>query len=254
MFRIIAAVQFETRKAIKTLEFANSKYIGDPINIIRILNQKGCQEILVNDIGATQHGNLDLEYIKLLAEEARIPFSYGGGLSQLTNSKSLTQLGVERFVVSTAIHEEPDYVSTLVKTLGSSSIAACLELAYVEKEWTIKYRGGRLQSTLSFNETISRALEIGVGEIILKPVNFDGVSGINLIEGYKDILDNVKIHNLQNQVELLVSGGFHNEALLNLGIKELKIDGIIIGTLVCFLRGNRDSILINYPKQWSIKA
>ena len=107
--RLIAAVQIEHEKAVKTVGFGNPTYIGDPFNILRILNEKGAQEIAILDIEASKSGEINYTYIKELSEEVNIPMVYGGGISEKSDIRLLTSLGVERFIVGQSVFSNPNF-------------------------------------------------------------------------------------------------------------------------------------------------
>jgi cyclase len=253
--RLIANVQMNENRAQKTFEFQNPSYLGDPLNIIRILNQKGAQEIVLTDLGASVSRNINYELIKFIADEVTVPFSYAGGISQNTDIKRLASLGVERFIINTSFFQSPTVVSELVRRLGSSSVSLSIDITGVEfskmsKSFT--FGGGKKNSELLFEEICDRTINLDIGEIIFRIVDLDGSDGEKTLEIYNNFFEVHKqeISKIGNR-QILIGTGVRNRTVME-GLNScLPIDGCVVGSLVSFAKkGN--GVLVNFPKELSV--
>lgn len=253
MFRVISGLQIINQEAVKTVEFGNPNYIGDPINIIRILNAKGSQEILVQDIAATQSMNIDFDYLALLAEEAFVPFGYGGGINEKTTPDKLTKLGVERFYINTLFYTAPNFVRNLVDHLGSSSVCISLDLKYQDNSWKSFYRGGRELSTRSLSENIDLISKLAPGEVVFKLIDFDGLKGNLDIQKYIDLSNELSRYPELSRKQMILSCGIFGGSMIKSIETQTIFDGILIGSQICYSDSrNAANVLISYPKEYSV--
>lgn len=127
--RIIPCLLIKHKRLVKTVHFLNPKYVGDPINAVRIFNEKEVDELIVLDISATANNNEpDYRMIEHLATECQMPFCYGGGIQTLQQAKQIIRLGVEKIAISTSALHDPQFVSLLAEQLGRQSIVVVIDV------------------------------------------------------------------------------------------------------------------------------
>jgi len=174
--RIIPCLLLRNGGLVKTVKFKNSKYIGDPINAVRIFNEKEVDEIIVLDIGATLLGtgpNLDL--LGDIASEAFMPFGCGGGITDIDQVKQLYALGVEKVVLNSALGSNPGLVSDTADIAGSSGVVVSID---VRRNWRGRYsvfvRSGQKDLKRDPVEYACEMEKQGAGEIMLNDISRDG--------------------------------------------------------------------------------
>ncbi|MFN7312670.1 MAG: AglZ/HisF2 family acetamidino modification protein [Bacteroidota bacterium] len=245
--RVIPVLLLKNKGLVKTIKFDKSKYIGDPINAVKIFNDKEVDEIVVLDIEASkQNRKPNFELIKSIAEECFMPLGYGGGISELDDIKKLFALGVEKVIINNAALNDPKLITEAAKIFGDQSIVVCVDVTknfwgkYLPFNHT-KQKGIDKDILLYINEIISA----GAGEIILNSVDLDGT-----MNGY-DIKLIEKIAN-QISVPLVVCGGAGS-------LNDLKkayqagASGLAAGSIFVY-HGPHKAVLINYPSQSQLKS
>ncbi len=253
--RLLANVQMKDNRAVKTIKFQDPSYLGDPLNIIRILNQKGAQEIVLTDLGASATGQINYELIKFIADEVTVPFSYAGGISKDTDIKLLASLGVERFVVNSTFFQSPEVVTKLVSQLGSSSVSLSLDISgikFSKLSNSFTFSGARKKSELNFGEICERILNIDIGEIILRVIDLDGTDGQQTLDVYQDffaVYEN-EISKIKSK-QILIGSGVRSLSLVGELTDRFPIDGCSVGSLVSFARTGR-GVLVNFPREHSV--
>jgi imidazole glycerol-phosphate synthase subunit HisF len=174
--RVIPCLLLHNGGLVKTVKFKDAKYVGDPINAVRIFNEKEVDELAFLDISATPAGrepNFDL--VEDIASEAFIPFSYGGGITRIDQIKRLYKLGVEKIIINTAAALNPQLVSEAASIAGSSGVVVSMD---VRRSWFSKYNVcvhcGKLDTErdpVSYAQEMER---LGAGEILLNSIDRDG--------------------------------------------------------------------------------
>jgi len=229
---------------VKTVQFANPKYVGDPINAVRIFNEKEVDELIILDIDATvQRREPDYELIRNLAGECRMPLCYGGGVASVSQVERIVSLGVEKVAISAAAVSDPSLVAESAKAVGSQSIVAVMDVrkgkgAGKYEVWT---HNGRVQSGWQVGDFARRMADCGAGEIVINSIDRDGT-----MKGYD--LDLAKIVRSTVDVPLTLLGGAGSLADIGSLIEELGIVGAAAGSLFVF-KGPYRAVLINYPNR-----
>ena len=227
---------------VKTVKFDNPKYVGDPINAVRIFNEKEVDELIVIDICATSE-NREPNYtlIKYLAAECRMPLCYGGGVKTVEQIENIISLGVEKVAISSAAVKSPELITNAAKRVGSQSIVVVMDY---KKSGIL--RRHELFTNNGTNKTgldpidFSRKMEaLGAGEIILNSIDNDGNMGGYDLNYAKEIRDVISI-------PLTVLGGAGSLDDIKELIKKLGIIGAAAGSLFIF-KGRYRAVLINYP-------
>ena len=250
--RLIAAVQIEHEKAVKTFAFRSPAYIGDPFNILRILNEKGAQEIAILDIEASKSGEINYNYIKELSEEVNIPMVYGGGISEKSDIRLLTSLGVERFIVGQSVFSNPNFTKSLVNSVGSSSVAFSLDILTFDGNENLEIlNSGSSESLKSkLSDLFEKLLDIGLSEIIIRLVDIEGRDGKNTVEMYSRLLSFLSFAKYKKHFIYLIGSGVRNLEIAQELNNEL-IDGFVVGRMICRAKSSNGT-LISYPKMYSV--
>ncbi len=246
--RVIPVLLLHKGSVVKSLRFKNYKYIGDPINAVRIFNQKEVDEIAIIDIDASREGRApDFDLISRIAGEAFMPLSYGGGISDLEEVKKLLNLGVEKVILNRSAHLNVNLIQQIASVFGSQSVVVSID---VKKNWLGKYsvciENGNKSLSFSPEEAARKAEQAGAGEIILNSVEKDGT-----FEGYdltlvKKISDSVS-------VPVIALGGAGKLSDL-VKAREAGASAVAAGSMFVFIGNSRESIMINYPPVKELKS
>jgi cyclase len=242
--RIIPCLLVKNKGLVKTVKFKNPKYIGDPINAVRIFNEKEVDELIVLDIDAT-HDKREPDYhmIGHLAAECRMPLCYGGGVTTVDQVQRIIQLGVEKVAMSSAILENPDLVTEAAKCVGNQSVVVILDVkknvfSGTHEVWShnASKAAGKCPAELALQ--MERR---GAGEIVINSIDNDG-----LMNGYNfDLID--KVREIVS-VPLTVLGGAGSLNDIGALIGKYGVIGAAAGSLFVF-KGVYKAVLINYPNR-----
>jgi len=244
--RIIPCLLVHKKGLVKTTNFKNPKYVGDPINAVKIFNEKEVDELMVLDIDATsENRGPDFEMIKNLANECRMPFCYGGGVSSVDQAKKIISLGAEKVAISYAAIRNPQLLKDIGTAVGNQSVVVIID---VRKRsllrgagYEIFIKNGTESVKVKLSDFVKQLNEIGVGEIVIQSIDNDGVMGgydldlINLLSGITDI-------------PLTVIGGAGSLNDIKELIEKYTIIGVAAGSLFVF-KGKYKAVLINYPNR-----
>jgi len=239
--RIIPCLLIRDKGLVKTKNFKSFKYIGDPINAIRIFNEKEADELIVLDIDATTKGlNPDFSIIKKIAPECRMPLCYGGGVKTVEQAEYIISLGVEKVAVSAAFIANPDLVTEISSKIGSQSVVVVLD---VKKNFFGNYEvythNGTVRTKKTPIELAKLAVKLGAGEVVINSIDLDGsMSGYDLILA-KNLRDAVN-------VPISIMGGAGNLNDMRSLFNTCGVVGAIAGSLFVF-KGALKAVLINYP-------
>lgn len=245
--RIIPTLLIEDKGLVKTINFSNERYLGDPINTVKIFNDKGVDELCILDIRATlENRGPDFEYLEDIASEAFVPLSYGGGITTIEEIKKLFYIGYEKVIINTEFIKNPELIREASKFAGSQSIVVSIDVkteflgrknCYI-KSGTEKIRRNPI-------ELAKMAEEYGAGEILLNSISKDGtMSGFDL-ELIRRVSESVSI-------PVIACGGAKNVEDLKLALREGKADAVAAGSIFVYY-GKQKAILINYLSENDIE-
>jgi cyclase len=180
---------------VKTTKFNNPRYLGDPINTVKIFNGKGVDELCILDIRATaEKRGPDLEYLKDIATEAFMPLSYGGGITKISEIEKLFYIGYEKVILNTSFVTNPALIKEAVSFAGSQSIVVSIDVKNELFSRRTCYIGdGSIKVKDSPVVLAQKAEELGAGEILLNSMTFDGTMQGYDIELVKQVTDAVRI-------------------------------------------------------------
>lgn len=234
----------KNRELVKTIKFSDAKYIGDPINTVRIFNEKCVDELIILDISTTNQGKSpDYKMIERLASESQMPLCYGGGIRNVAQAKDIISLGIEKVSLSTAILENAKLVSEVADELGRQSVVAVLDVKYntQKKIYEIYSTNGTVNTGRCPVELSKQLQDLGIGEIILNSIDNDGV-----MEGYDIKLAKEVYNNIH--VPLTMIGGAGSLRDIATLVHHFGTIGAAAGSLFVF-KGIHRAVLINYPNR-----
>ncbi len=239
--RIIPCLLLSEKGLVKTIEFTDKKYVGDPINAIRIFNEKECDELMVLDIDSSAKNlNIDLELIKKFAAECRMPLCYGGGIKTLEQARKIISLGVEKIAISSSAIEDISFVSELSKEIGSQSVVVVIDYKKnIFGKNIIFTHNGQKNTRKEVIKFIEELQECGAGEIVLNSIKRDGSMKGYDIKFASEIRKNISI-------PLTILGGAGSIKDISDLISQCGILGASAGSLFVF-KGIYRAVLINYP-------
>lgn len=244
--RVIPCLLVHDKGLVKTVQFKDPKYVGDPINAVRIFNEKECDELMVIDIDATRENREpDYKMIENLAAECRMPLCYGGGVKTVEQAHRIFSLGVEKIAISSAAIQSPELVTAMAERVGSQSVVVVLD---VKKKMLggheIYTHNGKKSTGKNPVEVAVKMQELGAGEIVINSIDQDG-----MMKGY-DLAIVEKIRKAIS-LPLTVLGGAGSLQDIGKLIKQYDIIGAAAGSLFVF-KGIYKAVLINYPN-WEEK-
>lgn len=247
--RIIPVLTIDQRKLVKTVKFKKPNYIGDPVNAIKIFNDKMVDEIVVLDITASTQGREpNYELIYEMASECFSPLGYGGGVSTFEQAQRIFSLGVEKVILNTVVKTQPELIQQIADTYGSQSVVVSID---VKK----KLLGGKKPHFKSGTESSSENLidfalkmeKAGAGELLVNNIDADGT-----FAGY----DRALIQEIASAVNIPVvaCGGAASFQDMTQIISETQASAAAAGSVFVYKGNNTNSILISYPTPEDIKA
>ena len=227
---------------VKTVGFKDPKYVGDPINAVKIFNEKEADELIVLDIDATAHdAEPDFKLIARLAAECRMPLCYGGGVRTVAQAKKIIGLGVEKVALSAAALEDPTLITRIADEIGSQSVVVVLDVKkrLLGKEYDVWTHNGRKNTKKAVLDVALDAQARGVGEIVINSIENDGQ-----MKGY-DLALAARVRQAL-KVPMTVLGGAGSLADIGKLIDACGVVGAAAGSLFVF-KGTYKAVLINYP-------
>lgn len=228
---------------VKTVRFRDPTYVGDPINAVRIFNEKESDELVVLDIDATANGvTPDFEMIANLAAECRMPLCYGGGVTTVEQAKKIISLGVEKVALSAAAVADPGLISAISDAIGRQSTVVVIDVRkrILGGKYDVYTHNGTRKAGVTAIEFAQAMEAAGAGEIVLNAIDRDGV-----MTGY----DLALARQLRAAVNVPISilGGAGSLDDIEELIREVGVLGAVAGSLFVF-KGKYRAVLINYPQ------
>jgi cyclase len=242
--RIIPSLLVKNSGLVKTVNFANPKYVGDPINAVRIFNEKEVDELIVLDIDATPaQREPDYRMIEHLAGECQMPLCYGGGVTTSDQVERIVQLGVEKVAMSTAAIQSPNLVRESSACVGNQSVVVVLDVKkrFSGGKYEVWIHNGRKTTGKCPLELALQMERLGAGEIVINSIDNDG-----LMKGY-DLALVEKIRE-SIRVPLTILGGAGSLYDIGQLINRYGTIGAAAGSLFVF-KGVYRAVLINYPNR-----
>ena len=239
--RIIPCLLYDGSGLVKTIKFKNPSYIGDPINAIKIYNEKEVDELIVIDINASkQKRKPNFDNIADMASEAFMPFAYGGGVKTFDDFASLYKIGIEKVIVNSLIQENPEIIKKVIAHYGSQAVIACIDFKKIMFSGIIPYSyiGNKIKMSL-VDYANYLTTDIGVGELMLQSLDKDGTW-----EGFDDEI----ISSILNSVEIpvIACGGCGSIEDLKTVLYKTNANAAAIGSMAVYSKKGM-GVLINFP-------
>lgn len=241
--RIIPSLLVHDGGLVKTVNFKNPKYVGDPINAVKIFNEKIVDELAIFDIDASVLGKEpNYKLIENLALQSRMPLCYGGGVKTVEQAQRIFGLGIEKIALSSVVSQNPDIITEIANKVGSQSVIAVLD---IKKKllggYEVYIHNGKKATGKDPIKFVEELQSLGVGEIIINSIDQDGVMkgyDLNLISKIREKIS----------VPLTVLGGAGSLEDIKKVIDTHGVIGVAAGSLFVF-KGKYKAVLINYPNK-----
>ncbi len=245
--RIIPCLLIHNKGLVKTVQFKSPKYVGDPINAVKIFNEKKVDELVILDIDATTQGyEPDLDMIEKVANECRMPLCYGGGVKTPEQANKIISLGVEKVALSSAAIDRPSLLAEIADIVGMQSVVVIIDIKKsLFGTYQILTHNAKRKAKISLEDYLQRIRNIGVGEVIINSIDRDGM---------KNGLDMALARNVRSFISspMTILGGVGNLNHIKQAIDEFKIIGVSAGSFFVF-KGVYDAVLISYPSEEQLR-
>lgn len=240
--RIIPVLLIHDKGLVKTVKFKDGKYVGDPLNAVKIFNEKEADELTVLDIDATTLGHEpNYRLIENLATECRMPLCYGGGIKTVEQAQKILSLGVEKVALSSIVFEHPQIITDLAKCVGRQSVVVVLDVKkrLIGSGYDCFTHNGKVNRKVSPFDFVKEIQELGAGEILINSIDNDGV-----MKGYDlDLIGKIKKLVSVPVTALGGAGCFDDIKAL---VHQHPVIGAAAGSAFVF-KGKYKAVLINYP-------
>tara|TARA_B100000989_G_C19502860_1_gene455061 strand:- start:140 stop:904 length:765 start_codon:yes stop_codon:yes gene_type:complete len=240
--RIIPCLLIKDEGLVKTKKFSNPKYVGDPINAVKIFNDKEADEIIILDIEATNKNFINFDLISRIFGESFVPITYGGGIKSLEDAKKIINLGAEKICIQSCFFENKNLVLEMVNFFGSQAVVLAIDIkknifgSY--KIWD--YKNNKFYKNLDLTNISNLAGDLGVGEIIFTDVDREGT-----LQGTNKYLINKLCKN--SIIPAIYNGGIKDINDIKLSFKS-GTQAIAAGSFFVFY-GKHKAVLISYPSE-----
>lgn len=238
--RVIPCLLVHNNGLVKTEKFSNPKYIGDPINAVRIFNEKKVDEIFVIDIDCTSKGKEpDLCLIANIASECRMPLCYGGGVKDVKTAQKIISLGVEKIALSSAAINDLSLLKDLALVIGRQSVVVVIDVKKnIWGRYDVYTHNAKRKVKRKMLDLLHELETIGVGEIVVNSIDKDGTtSGYDL-----DLIDRVRS---AVSCPITALGGASSDSDIVDLIDKYKIIGASAGSMFVF-KGKYKAVLLSY--------
>lgn len=241
--RIIPSLLVHENGLVKTVNFKNPKYVGDPINAVKIFNEKAVDELAIFDIDATVLGKEpNYSLIERLASQSMMPLCYGGGVKTVEQAQRIFSLGIEKIALSSAVLRNPNLITEISDRVGAQSVIVVLD---VKKKllggYEVYTHNGKKNTGINPFKFAEEAQKLGAGEIVINSIDRDGQ-----MKGYDlDLVDKVRE---KITLPMTVLGGAGSLSDIEKIIDRHGVIGVAAGSLFVF-KGPYKAVLINYPTQ-----
>mgnify|MGYP000706365344 CR=1 FL=1 len=241
--RIIPSLLIHDNGLVKTVNFKNPKYVGDPINAVKIFNEKAVDELVVFDIDATVLGKEpNYSLIERLASQSMMPLCYGGGVKTVEQAQRIFSLGIEKIALSSAVLQNPKLITEISDRVGAQSVIVVLD---VKKKllggYEVYTHNGKKATGINPFKFVEDVQKLGAGEIVINSIDKDGI-----MKGYD--LDLIAKIREKISLPMTVLGGAGTLEDIEKVIDQHGVIGVAAGSLFVF-KGPYKAVLINYPTQ-----
>jgi cyclase len=247
-YRVIPVLMLHQGGLYKSVNFKNHRYVGDPINAVRIFNDKEVDEMIIVDIDASRENRgPNMNLLSEIAGEAFMPMGYGGGLSNIEQVKQLLYEGYEKAIFNYAAIHDLSLIEETARLFGSSSTVVSIDVA---KNWLGQYKvyeqNGKKAINASLTDYVKRVVDAGAGEIFISSIDKDGTFGGYDIPLIKQVSSSVKI-------PVIANGGAATVNDFKIAIEEGGASAVAAGSMFVFKMPHK-AVLITYPDAESLSS
>ena len=240
--RVIPVLLLAQSGMVKTERFAKPRYLGDPINAVKIFNEKRADELVLLDIEATAKGRIEYDWISDIVSEAFMPIGYGGGISSVEQAAELFKRGGEKIVINTAAVDSPNLISDIAARYGNQAVVASIDVKKnFWKKNRVYTRNGRKEAGNDPGGLARRFRDAGAGEIILTSIDREGT-----FDGY----DTALLESVAQAVDIPVvaNGGAGSIADFERAVIQGKCSAVAASSMFVFAKKG-EGMLISYPSE-----
>jgi cyclase len=239
--RYIPVLLIEDGELTKTKQFEEGIYVGDPINAIRIFNEKQVDELGLFDISITNNGSqIDFDLLKDIAVNANMPLTYGGGVKSVADASRIISLGFEKVSISSAFFDKLTLVNDITAEVGAQSVAVCLDVRKIKNEYSIFTHRGTKRVDFSLLKILEFIEKNPIGEVIINSIDRDGT-----FAGYD--MELAKIVRANTSVNITILGGCRDVSDITELETNIGVCGCAAGSYFTFV-GKNNAVLLNYNK------
>ncbi len=247
--RIIPSLLLHDGGLVKTRQFKNPKYVGDPLNAVKIFNEKAVDELMFVDIDATVMGRgPNMVLLRSLAMESRMPLCYGGGVTNAEHASRIVATGFEKVSISAAALNRPALIKEMSEAIGAQSVVVTIDVKAnrLFGGYTIYTHNGKQKHKQSLLEFCEQAVALGAGEIVINSIDRDGE-----MDGYDLALARQIRDAIDSPMTMLGGAGStdHMQALID----AVGVVGAAAGSMFVF-KGSYRAVLINYARPARLRA
>lgn len=240
--RIIPCLLVRNKGLVKTVKFKDGKYVGDPLNAVKIFNEKEVDELMFLDIDASaENREPDFELIRNIAIESRMPICYGGGVKTVEHAKKIISLGAEKVAISSIALENNEIISAMANAVGTQSVVVVIDVKSTSifgKREVVTFNGTK-NSGINPVDFAIKCEAAGAGEIVINSVDHDGMMNGYDMKLVKEIRDSISL-------PMTVVGGASGLDDMSELIEKFGVIGAAAGSIFVF-KGKYKAVLINYP-------
>ena len=240
--RITPCLLIRNGGLVKTVQFKDDKYVGDPINAVKIFNEKEADELIVLDIDASTSGAApNVKLISQFAVECRMPLCYGGGIKTVDQARAIIGLGVEKIAISSVAVENPPLIAAIAQAVGNQSVVVVFDVRKPSRgtDYEVWTHNGRRNSGKLLTDAVREAESLGAGEILVNSIDHDGA-----MKGY-DLALAVQVRTATH-LPMTILGGAGSLSDIGKLINSCGVLGAAAGSLFVF-KGPYRAVLISYP-------
>lgn len=246
--RVIPCLLLKGQGLVKTINFSNPRYVGDPINAVKIFNEKEVHELIFLDITATNEKRPPrFDIISNIASECFMPLGYGGGIRTIAEMQHLFSLGVEKVILNTIAVETPSIITDAADVFGCQSVVVSIDAKkHFLGGYQVHAHDGKTQTGLDPVKWAREAEQLGAGEIILNSIDRDGT-----MKGYDIPL--IKSVAESASIPVVASGGAGELSDFSRAVRDGGASAVTAGSMFVYY-GKHRAVLINFPEDAELLA
>ncbi len=245
--RIFPTLLIRDGGLIKTQKFANEKYVGDPINAIKIFNEKEVDELALFDIDATRFGKPpDLKLLEKIATESRMPLCYGGGVRDAETAAKIVSIGYEKISISHAAIKRPNLIEEMASRIGRQSVVVTLDVRKTNffGKYALYSQNATLKHSINPLQFAQECVRLGAGEIIINSIDREGTR-----QGFDT--DIIRYFRPSIECPFSIIGGARSITDIEQLVAEFSPIGIGVGTIFV-MKGKYRAVLISYDRPFNV--